>query len=281
MSEMRPARVLHEMCDIVERELAAHPMRMSEQSYFANMLNTIGQLDRRHLIQTYVFDALKALLLGVIDQARCMALVLDTSEIVVTPFIVMRTLIEYSDKITYISDPCIDDKERIRRVLALLYNDIIAYRKLPEDLRSDEEGRQSQEIKQYVTDWYRQLTEKDIAKLSAQSISDDVWKSGLEMWQESNKVPNDRSEMGYRIGSAFQHGNIWALQHYRLDKLPEKRFTMVVDFLRLAGVLLQFSFGFVVQFMFITPTVVMNELEQQIGVLESISIGAFVASRPN
>ena len=276
MSEMRPARILHEMCDIVERELA-HSMCISGQSYFADMLNTLEELDKRHFVQNYVSDVLRMLLLGVIDQARCMALALDTPEKAVTPFILMRTLIEYSYKITYISEPLIKPEARIRRILDLWYIDSTEYERLSEDLRSDEGYRQSQETKQHVKDWYRELTGQNLKKKTTKSILDAVWQSGLETWQEGNEVPNDIHRIGYKIGSAFQHGNIWALQHYCLDKQPEREgFAMnlhlrpinAVTLLRLAGAVLQGSFGFVVQFVFMPPVDVINKLGARIGALE-------------
>ena len=278
MNEMRPSRILHEMCDIVESELA-HPMRISGQSYFADMLNTVEELDKRHFVQSYVSDVLRMLLLGVIDQARCMALVVDTPGIAVTPFILMRTLIEYGYKITYISDPHIEPEERIRRTLDLWYLDGTQYERLPEEMRSEEGYRLEQETKQYLKDWYRELTGQDLKKKHTKSILDAVWQAGLETWQENNEVPNDIYEKGYKLGSAFQHGNIWAIQHYCLDKqLEGKGIAMnlhlrplnAVNLLRLAGTILQGSFGFVVQVVFFPPAGVINKLAVKIADLEKI-----------
>ena len=276
MSEMRPARILHEVCDIVERELD-RPMRISDQSYFANMLNSIEELDKRHFVQNYVSDLLRMLLLGVIDQARCMALAVDTPGIAVTPFILIRTLIEYSYKITYISDPLIEPKERIRRVLDLWYLDSTSYEKLPKDLQLVMKW-QSQRPKKDVEDWYRQLTGKGLAKKTAEFILDAVWKAGLETSQKNNEVTNEIYEQVYRVGSAFQHGNSWAIQHYCLGKPTGRndamtlhsQSIMVFYFLRMAGVLLQASCGSVVQFQSMLPVNVMNEIGEKIAELEKM-----------
>ena len=267
MSEMRPARILHEVCNIAERELD-RPMRISDQSDFANMLNSIEELDKRHFVQNYVSDLLRMLLLGVIDQARCMALAVDTPGIAVTPFILIRTLIEYSYKITYISDPLIEPEERIRRVLDLWYLDSTSYEKLPKELQLVMKGWQSQRPKKDVEDWYRQLTGKGLAKKTAEFILDAVWKAGLETSQKNNEITNEIYEQVYRVGSAFQHGNSWAIQHYCLGKPTggndattlHSQSIMVFYFLRMAGLLLQMSFGFVVQFQSMLPANVMNEI---------------------
>ncbi len=276
MSEMRPARLLHEVCDIVERELD-RPMRISDQSYFANMLNSIEELDKRHFVQNYVSDLLRMLLLGVIDQARCMALAVDTPGIAVTPFILIRTLIEYSYKITYISDPLIEPKERIRRVLDLWYLDSTSYKKLPKDLQLVMKW-QSQRPKKEVEDWYRQLTGRGLAKKTAEFILDAVWKAGLETSHKNNEVTNEIYEQVYRVGSAFQHGNSWAIQHYCLGKPTggndattlHSQSIMVFYFLRMAGVLLQASCGSVVQFQSMLPANVMNEIGEKIAELEKM-----------
>ena len=264
------------MCDIVERELD-RPMRISDQSYFANMLNSIEELDKRHFVQNYVSDLLRMLLLGVIDQARCMALAVDTPGIAVTPFILIRTLIEYSYKITYISDPLIEPKERIRRVLDLWYLDSTSYEKLPKDLQLAMKW-QSQRPKKDVEDWYRQLTGKGLAKKTAEFILDAVWKAGLETSQKNTEVTNEIYEQVYRVGSAFQHGNSWAIQHYCLGKPTggndattlHSQSIMVFYFLRVAGVLLQASCGSVVQFQSMLPANVMNEIGDKIAELEKM-----------
>lgn len=149
MAENKPVQVLLEVCDIVDSEMAAGAISLPGQSFFAEELRTVQLLDRRDFLRVYACDSLIALLLGVLDQSRCMALCLDTHGVAVGPYILMRGLLEYSYKITYIADAQIDSEERIRRMLMLYVTDIREYQKMPRELRSDVGDKYASNNKRY------------------------------------------------------------------------------------------------------------------------------------
>ena len=209
------------------------------------------------------------LLIGVQDQVRSLGAAFNIGASV-TPFILGRTILEYSFKITYISDPQISPTERIKRFLRLYYTDIQQFDKLPDDLRSSSGKELATERKRQADAWYQEITNKHLAGVDSKKIVDEVWESGLQAWKSKSSEENAIYEKGYRIGSAIVHGHGWAIGHYCLEtqvvgdsylttaSLKEET---IRDLLLIAAGCLMYSYGFVTQLMDMLPTGIMNKLE--------------------
>ena len=278
MTGIRPAQVLLKMCDLVASEMAAGAVSLPGQSFLAAELRAVQQTDRRDFLEKYVCQSMIALLCGVLDQARCLARTLDTPGVAVGPYMLIRGLLEYSYKITYIADPQVDSKERILRTLMLYGNDIRAYQKMPKELRSATSDQLALSRKEMADCWYRELTGKKLKPLTTKTIMDSVWNTGLEIPQQQGPGQSVIYERGYRTASVVTHGNIWAIRHFCLETrydaegvvfTPRLQELVLYDLLLIAACDLQVSFGFVAQLGSTLPSGVMNRLEENIYDLET------------
>ena len=131
--------ILAQMTQIVLDYLNEEKLELSENSFFAAELQNIPTLKRRDLIQNYLCDSTFLLLHGIIDQVHSLNSVLrlrTPAVFAISPFVLIRTMLEYSSKLTYLTDP--HTSERIPRTLKCLYADIQQFKKLPHDLTSQE-----------------------------------------------------------------------------------------------------------------------------------------------
>ena len=275
-----------EICDLVESEMYAGTVSLPGQSFLATEIIEVQQPDRRAFLGNYICESMIALLLGVLDQARCTALSLDRPGVAISPYVLMRGLLEYSYKITYIADAQIDREERIRRALMLYITEIREYQKMPRECRSASADQRVSSGKGLANCWYRELTGKDLRTVTTQAIMDSVWKAGGDRLQEQSPGQNTIYEQGYRTGSVVAHGNTWAIRHFCLQAhsigasrviMPGLREPVLYDLLELAARILQLSFGFVVQAGRILPAGVMNRLEDKIYQLVTLR----AATQPN
>ena len=216
MTELRPAQVLLEICNLVDSEIAAGAVSLPGRSFLQDELKALVRSDRRDFLQKYICESMTALLLGVLDQARCMALVLDTPGVAVGPFMLMRGLIEYSYKIAYIADPCISPKERICRSLKLYSTDMRQLEKMSsaKDTGSAESYAASE--RELAHRWYKELTGEKLNTVSAESIIESVWEAGVEGVKKEDVGQNEVYEIGYRPASAVMHGHTWAIRLFLL-----------------------------------------------------------------
>ena len=279
MTESRPAQILLEICDLVDSEMAAGATDLPGQSFFADELRAIPQPERRNLLKDYICESMIALLLGVTDQARSLALCLDTPGLAISPHMLIRGLLEYSYKITYVADPTIDSQERIRRALRLFVTDFREYEKMLGESRSAVAYREASNAKEIAVSWYRELTGKEIKTTTPKAIMDSVWKAGTTLLQQQAPDVNVVYEKGYRTGSVISHGNTWAIRHFCLEtSLDERRksFTLGLPesasygMLLLAAHFLQLSFGIVGQFGSRLPASAMNRMGERIDELMTL-----------
>ena len=289
MTESRPAQILLEICDLVDSEMAAGATDLPGQSFFADELRAIQQPERRNLLEDYICESMIALLLGVTDQARSLALCLDTPGLAISPYMLVRGLIEYSYKITYVADPTIDSQERIRRALRLFVTDFREYEKMLGKSRSDVAYvayREASNAKEIAVSWYRELTGKEIKTTTPKAIMDSVWKAGTSLLLQQAPDVNVVYEKGYRTGSVISHGNTWAIRHFCLEtSLVERRKSFTVGLpestsygmLLLAAHFLQMSFGTVGQFGSRLPASAMNGMGKRIDKLMTLR----ATSQPN
>ena len=279
MTERPPVQILLEICDLVDSEMAMGIASLPGSSFFAEELKSVQQPGRRDFFKDYVCESIIALLLGVMDQARCIALCLDSPGVAVSPYVLVRSLLEYSYKITYIADPLIEPEERICRSLRLFVTDCREYEKMPQEHRSQEAGSHASSGKELAICWYRELTGKELKTISTKAVMDSVWEAGLETLEKQGLGPNKAYETGYRTGSVIAHGNTWAIRHFCLEvrrdgqskvltlRLPE---SVLHSILILAARVLQMSFGFVCQFGRTLPASAMNKMEKKIYELETL-----------
>ena len=283
MIETKPAQVLLDICNLVESEMADGAVCLPGKGFFAAELETIQQRERRDFLTNYICESMIALLLGVLDQAKCLALSLDTPGIAISPFILMRCLLEYGYKITYLADAGIQPEERIRRSLMLYLTDIREYRKMPWEYRSVAADQHASNGKEMAGRWYQELTGKQLNTVSTKAIMDSVWNAGSDMLQGQDPGQNDIYEKGYRSGSVVTHGNTWAIRYFCLEKrsdtagtvlIPRLRERVLYGTLEVAARILQLSFGFVVQFGSTLPAHAMNRLEEKIYELVTLRAAA-------
>ena len=270
---MSPEQVLLEVCDLVELEIANGAVSLPGQSFFAQELEAIQRSDRRNFLKNYVSESLISLLLGVLDQAKCMALVLGTPGIAISPFLLSRGLLEYSHKIAYIAEPEIEPHQRIRRALELYTADLRELNKMSSLSRSNSDFQHVTSSRGLADCWYRELTGKKLRSLSTKAIMDAVWKEGVEGLEEQESSLNVAYEIGYRVGSVIAHGNTWAVRRFCLEthvkagcevlKLHLQQ-PLLLDMLVLAAEILQSSFAYVVQLASTLPASAMNKMEKKI-----------------
>lgn len=290
MSACRTHGVLTQMNDIVLNHLNEEKPELREDSFFAQELRTIPTLKRQDLIRTYLCDSTFLLLQGVIDQVHSldsMLRVRTPAVFAIGPFILMRTLLEYSAKLTYLTDP--DTSERIPRTLKCLYADIQQFRKLPQDLASPAGRKFADDRADLAKEWYCELTggKEKLRPVGVLEIFEELAGDQSDEWERHNWVEDGRGTLvpfaysnAYRIYSAVAHGNSWAVQHYGTTKIrgddgetvtrPGLDAKTVHNLQILAGRQLVSSLGFAVQFMRGTiPAGAMNKLEDLIASIQN------------
>ncbi len=262
--------------------MAAGTVTLPGQSFFAEELKAIQRADRRDFLKEYVCESLIALLIGVLDQAKCMALVLGTPGIAIGPFMLSRGLLEYSYKIAYLAEPEIEPNERICRALRLYTTDVREFQKSSNSRKSYPPSQHVTSSKGLADCWYRELTGKKLSAVSTKAIMDSVWKAGLHGLEQQDLVLNEVYEFGYRAGSAVAHGNTWAIRLFCLEAQydlghevlkPRLQEPLSYDKLILAARTLQSSFAFVVQLGRTLPVSFMNWVEEKIHGLETLRTG--------
>ena len=146
-----------------------------DDSFFAKELDEIQSLERRAWLQKDLCERTYFLLHGIIDQVYSMDNILISSNPAVASvsgYILLRTILEYSYKLAYISAVEISKTERIRRDLELFYSDICAYKRLPSGLKGDS----TQEQERFAREWYKEVTGgKELKRpVDARSIFDAI-----------------------------------------------------------------------------------------------------------
>lgn len=257
-------------------------LELSDNSFFAAELQDIPTLKRGGLIQTYLCDNTVLLLQGIIDQVHSLNSVLrlrTPAVFAISPFVLIRTMLEYSSKLAYLTDP--HTSERIPRTLKCLYADILQFKKLPKDLTSHEGRRLAEDRANFARKWYSELTggKEKLRPVSALEIFEELAGEKSDDWGKHDWVEDGRGALrpfayskGYGIYSAVAHGNSWAIRHYGSTKIsgedgetiarPGLDAKTVYDLQILAGKQLVLSLGFAVQFMRGTiPAGAMNKME--------------------
>ena len=281
--------VLPQMIKIVQDYLNEEKLELREDSFFAEELRCISIPKRREMIRTYLCDNTFLLLQGIIDQVHSLGLMLSVptpAVVAISPFVLIRTMLEYSSKLTYLTDP--HASQRIPRTLKCLYADIQEFRKLPRDLTTPDGRRFVDERAVLATEWYGEFTndEEKLRPVSALEITTELAGEQSDEWGKLDWVEDGRGNLvpfayakGYRINSAVAHGNSWAMQHYGMTKIrsddgkttarPGLDAKTVYTLQVLAGRQLLLSFGFAVQFMRgLLPSGTMNELEALLASLQ-------------
>jgi len=275
--------ILNQMINVVLRQLDEEKLELSEDSFFAEELRKIPKTKRRELIQTYLCDKTFLLLQGIIDQVHSLNSMLSVPSpavVEISPYILARTMLEYSSKLAYLTDP--NTSERIPRTLRCLYADIQEFRKLPEDLVSPTGRMLAEDRFKVATEWYRELTggEGKIRAVRVLEIFEELAGEKSDVLEKFNWVEDGKGSLvpltyskGYRIFSAVAHGNSWAVQHYGVTKFlndageiierPGLDSKTVNQLQVLAGGHLIYSLGFATQFIpGHLPHRAMNELEE-------------------
>ena len=257
MNPDRGAGILTQMCQIVIDHINERGVSLRSNSFFDQDLNEIQDGDRREFLRYYVCDATFTLLCSVTEMVRSLGGVLVNQATSVNPYVLIRSILEHSYKITYLADPEIDLNERICRALKAGFTEMREYEKLPETLRSKASDELIAERKQLAEDWYLEITCKRLHPVSAQNIFDTVWRAGPPPDASGSDLKsNPMYQKFYRISSAIAHGTLWGLQHYCLKTtLLDGRVVTsssldpdTVNTMRIAaGRLLMFAFGFTVQ----------------------------------
>ena len=290
------------MIDIVLDYLNEEELELREDSFFAEELRDIPKPKRRDLIRTYLCDNTFLLLQGIIDQVHSLNSMLSVrtpAVVAITPFILMRTMLEYSSKLTYLTDP--HTSERIPRTLKCLYADIQQFRKLPKDLTSPAGRMFVDDQADLATEWYCELTdgEEKLRPVSALEIFEKLAGEQSDEWGKHDWVEDGRGSLvpftyskAYRIYSAVAHGNSWAIQHYGMTKIhsddgetvtrPGLDAKTVYNLQVLAGKELVLSLGFTIQFMRgHLPSGTMNKLETLIASIQNALMNEENGSPPH
>ena len=264
------------ICGLIDEELATRPLEFPGSSPYAMEISSIEDSEKREFLESYLSESLMALLLGVLDQARSIALISDAPPAAVAPLVLMRSLQEYNYKIAYLADESIDLEERISRALRLYYVDLVEYKKLPEAIRPVGSTANLEESTTDVVAWYKELTGEKLTTIRTQKIMDTVWKSGREYLEENSDAPNGAYEIGYRVGSALAHGNIWAIRNHCLTITREQKgFSVGLEIQNgllfnlhlLAAGIVMFAFAFVSQYAVALPAATMNKIEEMLSEL--------------
>lgn len=284
--------ILTEMTAIILSHLSSENLELAEDSFFAKELLIIPDLDRRNFIRTYLCDSAFFLLHGIIDQVHSLDAVISRlghSGAVVSPYVLIRSILEWSFKLVYLTDPNPDASERIKRSLKCLFNDIEEYRKVPTDLSSPASRDLVADQAKFAKEWYRELTggKEELHRVSALGIFEAVARDSNDPWLNLNWVQDGKGALkplayskGYGIFSSVSHANLWAIQHFGMHKTSEPDGeSVVVPILDpsivclmqiLAGQSLWNSFGLAVKFTRgDLPTATMNQLETLIDAIRN------------
>ena len=271
-------RVLKEMCDTVVDFLEEKGLDVKESSYLAQTLDEIQATERREWIKKYLSENVYFLLHGIIDQVYSLDCVLATSNpavVSVAGHVLLRSTLDYGYKLAYLTVPEIGADERIKRAIEIYHRDMREYERLPPELKS-ESGQNRME---FVSEWYKEVSGGVELKrpIPVRSIFDAIGDPELEEWPRDmgGNPANPVYKEGYRIYSTVTHGNLWAIKHYGLTHVDKSgAITIALPGLdaegkrlmqRVAGGLLQLSFGFAVQFMDgFAPSGIMNRMSAQI-----------------
>ena len=273
---------LTEMSNIIMDFLNEAGFTLKEDSFFAQELQEIRSPERREWIREYLSDSTYFLLQGIIDQAYSIDSVLDVTNravVSLTGRVLLRTMLEYSYKLVYLTDKDIGIVERIKRAIETYNTDLHEYRRLPPEFKREI----SQDQTSLIGSWYKELTGKDELprSLSARSIFDSVGDPEDDWPRDRGGNPiNPVYQMGYQVNSVIAHGNLWAIKHYGLVHLqkPDDRIADLAGYdkntirilKRNAASILQLSFAFAEQFMQgYPPSHILNRLNVPIALLMS------------
>ena len=277
--------ILAQACDIVIEALKERGLEPQAGSRFSEELSQVEPEERRRWLREYVTQNTWSLLNGILDQVYKLGYCIysiNPSPVSVAEFILLRSIIEYSYKLSYLTVLDVDADERIKRAIECAHEDLIAYERLPSRLRANS----AQHRRPFLEEWYKEITGKQKPKqrLRARDLFDDLGGSNEEWQRISGEWPADRGgksvnpayQSGYAIWSAITHGNAWAIAQFGLTKdgndddhprwFPGLNPDTIHNCEELAVRLLQHSFGFSVQLMDHRglDTGAMNRLEEVI-----------------
>ena len=290
-NQMNSGSVIAGMCDIVIATLNKEGLERREGSPFTRELDEIQSQERREWLGDYVWQRTYLLLHGAIDQAYQLDACINNPNpalVSVTQYILLRSIQEYTTRLAYLVDLKIEPTERIRRAIELYHADLFAYENLPSNLRV----HPGQNRETFLSAWYEEITcgKKLNRRYPVRSIFDDLGSPEEEGWPTDNggKPINPTYQKGYQIWSAVTHGHLWAIRHYGLTKvgkigeqtmwLPGGAATRtILSWQEIAGRLLQYAFGFAVQFLHPSlDTSTMDELEHQIALIQQSKVNASI-----
>ena len=164
------------------------------------------------------------LLHGILDQVYSLDFILTKSNpatVSLTGRVLLRTMLEYSCKLTYLTTPEISVDERIKRAIEIYYVDLHEYERLPLELKAEP----SQNLKEFASEWYKEVAKgKELTQpIRVRSIFDSIGDPEEEEWprDRSGKPVNPGYTLGYQVNSAITHGNLWAIKHYGLTHVEK------------------------------------------------------------
>ena len=270
---------LYQACDIVIEALKERGLELKARSRFSEELSQVEQEERRRWLREYVTQNIWALLNGILDQVYKLGTCLysiNPSPVSVAEFILLRSILEHTYKLSYLTVLDVGADERIKRALEC------AYERLPSRLRSNSVPHR----RAFLEEWYKETTGKQMPKqpIRARDLFDNLGGSNEEWQRTAREWPADRGgksvnpayQSGYSIWSAITHGNAWAIAHFGMTKddsedehprwIPGLDPDTIHNCEELAVRLLQHSFEFSVQLMDYRglDVGVMNRLEEVI-----------------
>ena len=270
--------ILTEMSDIVIDYLIENGLYLKDDSFLAQTLAEIQSSERREWLKTYLSENAYFLLHGIVDLVYS----LDFSPsqrnraiVSISGRVLLRTILEYSGKLTYLADPEISPNQRIKRALKTYYTDLDEYERLLPELKAEP----SQNLKEFAREWFAEVGEgKELKRYRGpRSIFDSIGDPEFEEWpiDRTGKSVNPVYALGYQVNSTVTHGNLWAIKHYGLTHvnkpgevttaLPGLDADGILSLQKAAATVLQLSFGIAVQFMHgHLPSGVMNRLRDHI-----------------
>lgn len=262
--------LLTKMSQVVIDHINTDNLPLREYSPFSNELDLVQNQTRRELLRNYTLDATFTLLGSVVEQTRSIDQLLSIPGTSVSAYILLRSTLEHSHKITYVSDPHINPKERICRVLRLRYAELLDVKKFWGEDQSNVEQELFARQLEPVEKWYQEITHKKPSRVSAHEVFTAVWQSGPPYGEDTRK--SKVYESFYRTASAVTHGNTAAIKMYCLDTAPRNggvvsswrlKANQISEILLLAAGSLKYSLGFVHQLCFgSVPAGTMNKLER-------------------
>ncbi len=270
--------ILTEMCDLVIDFLNEKGLDLKDDSFFAQEVGKIQSPERREWLKTYLSENAYFLLHGIVNLAYSLDFILSQRNraiVSISGQVLLRTILEYSGKLTYLADPEISPNQRIKRALKTYYTDLDEYERLLPELKAEP----SQNLKEFAQEWYAEVAEgKELKRYRGpRSIFDSIGDPEFEEWpiDRTGKSVNPVYALGYQVNSTITHGNLWAIKHYGLTHvnksggittaLPGLDADGILSLQRAAATVLQLSFGFAVQFMHgRLPSGVMNRLGARI-----------------